>query len=160
MSKVISYAAALMVLCLFICSISAAEDRFIVNADGTVTDLKLQLMWAQHDNQSDILWKKAQSWTIFTFADTVAQKYDDWRLPTIKELQSLYLEGSAKEGYEADCGHWVKIVPQIRISCILIWASETALGLPLAFNFNIGDPFTVNTNESAGCRALPVRSLK
>ena len=160
MSKVISYTAVLMVLSFFICSISPAEDRFIVNGDGTVTDLKLQVMWAQHDNQSDILWKQAQSWTQFTFADTVAQKHDDWRLPTIKELQSLYLESTQQKGYEADCGLRVNIIPEIRISCILIWASETALGLPLAFNFNIGDPFTVNLNESVGCRVLPVRSLK
>jgi hypothetical protein len=160
MSKVISHAAALIILSLFFGSISLADDRFIVNGDGTVTDLELRVMWAQHDNQSDILWKQAQRWIKFTFADTVAQTYDDWRLPTIKELQSLYLESSAKKGYAADCGHRVNIIPQIRISCILIWASETALGLPLVFNFNIGDPFTVNLNESAGCRALPVRSIK
>ena len=55
MSKVISDTAALIILSLFFGSISLADDRFIVNGDGTVTDLELRVMWAQHDNQSDIL---------------------------------------------------------------------------------------------------------
>ena len=160
MSKVISNAGSCIVLCFFFVALSYADDRFIVNGDGTVTDLKLQVMWAQNDNQADILWKQAQRWIKLTFTNTIDRKYDDWRLPTIKELQSLYLESAGKEGYKTDCGYWVYIIPAIHISCILVWASDTALGLPLAFNFNVGDPFTVNLNESTGCRALPVRSLK
>lgn len=137
-----------------------ADDRFIDNGDGTVTDQEFGLMWAKSDNQFDILWKQAQNWSKSEFPNTISRKYDNWRLPTINELQTLYLESTDYDGYQTDCGHRVKIVPQIRLSCIIIWSSETALGSPLAFNFNVGNAFAIDLHENKGCRVLPVRNLK
>jgi len=137
-----------------------AEQRFIDHGNGTVTDRKLGVMWAKSDNQSDIYRNQVHSWLINDFPGTIPQLYNNWRLPTVSELQSLYVEDPKYDGYQADCGHPVKIVPQIRISCILIWASDTALGLPLAFNFNIGNAFSIELYENKGCRVLPVRFLE
>lgn len=136
-----------------------AEQRFIDHGDGTVTDRKLGLMWAKNDNQIDIFWNQVQNWLEADFLDTIPRLYDNWRLPTASELQSLFVEDLRYEGYATDCGHTVKIVPQIRLSCILIWTSDSALGLPLAFNFNIGSAFTIDLHDNKGCRVLPVRSL-
>ncbi len=137
-----------------------AQQRFIDHGNGTVTDRKLGLMWAKTDNQADIFWNQVQSWLKNEFPDTIPQIYDNWRLPTVSELQSLYVENPKYEGYEVACGYAVKIVPQIRLSCILIWTSETALALPLAFNFNIGSAFTIDLYDNKGCRVLPVRFLQ
>ena len=104
-----------------------AEQRFIDHGNGTVTDRKLGLMWAKTDNQTDLFWDQIQGWLTDEFPDTIPQLYDNWRLPTISELQSLYVE---------------------------------ALGLPLAFNFNLGSAFTIGLHDNNGCRMLPVRSLK
>lgn len=139
---------------------ASAEQRFIDHGNGTVTDRKLGLMWSKTDNQTDILWNQIQGWLDKEFPDTIPKLYEDWRLPTISELQSLYVEDPKYEGYKTVCGYPVKVVPQIRLSCILIWTSDTALGLPLAFNFNIGSTFSVELHERKGCRVLPVRSLE
>jgi len=138
----------------------SAAPRFTDNGDGTITDNKLGLMWAKTDNQNDIGWEQAEAWTKRKYARSIKSKYKDWRLPTIEELSSLYTISTIYKGYTADCGMVVKIVPQIKISCILLWSSETALGEHLAFNFNIGDSFTIPAYDIGGCRALPVRSLK
>ena len=137
-----------------------AEQRFIDHGNGTVTDRKLGLMWAKNDNQSDIFWNQIQGWLADDFPDTIPQLYSNWRLPTVSELKSLFVEDAKYEGYITDCGHPVKIVPQIRLSCILIWTSDSALGLPLAFDFNIGSAFTIDLNHNKGCRVLPVRFLE
>ena len=137
-----------------------AQERFIDNGDGTVTDTQLDLMWAQRDNQADIFWEQAPSWIRTKFTNQVGTRYDDWRLPTLRELKSLYLESADYSGYETQCGHNVKIVPAIRISCILVWTSDTALGLPLAFNYYLGNPFTVDLTDKNGCRVLPVRRMR
>ena len=137
-----------------------AEQRFIDHGNGTVTDRKLGLMWAKNDNQRDIFWNQIQGWLADDFPDTIPQLYSNWRLPTVSELKSLFVEDAKYEGYITDCGHPVKIVPQIRLSCILIWTSDSALGLPLAFDFNIGTAFTIDLNDNKGCRVLPVRFLE
>ena len=138
---------------------AVAQERFIDNGDGTVTDTHLNLMWAQTDNQADIFWENAAGWIKTDFADQIGTRYSDWRLPTINELTSLYLEAPNYDGYDTTCGHWVKMVPEISISCILVWSSDSALGLPLAFNFYLGNPFTVDLTEKNGCRVLPVRRI-
>ena len=137
-----------------------AEQRFIDHGNGIVTDRKLGLMWAKTDNQTDIFWDQIQGWLTDEFPDTIPQFYENWRLPTTSELQSLYVEDSKYQGYQTRCGHQVKIVPQIRLSCILVWTSDTALGLPLVFDFNLGSAFTVGLHDNKGCRVLPVRSLQ
>ena len=137
-----------------------AQERFVVNGDGTVTDRKAALMWSQNDNKSDILWKEAQRWIKDRNAGPASGRYNNWRLPTVEELQSLYIDSADSPGYRAACGHVVKIVPQINISCILVWSSDSALGLPVAFNFNLGNAFTVDIHDNAGCRVLAVRKIK
>ncbi len=137
-----------------------AQQRFIDHGNGTVTDRRLGVMWAKADNQSDIYWSQVHSWLMNDFPGTIPESYNNWRLPTISELQSLYVEDPKYNGYQTDCGLMVKIVPQIRISCILIWASDTALGLPLAFNYNNGNAFSMDLNENKGSRVLAVRFLE
>ena len=153
---------ALLFICVLVFSVSAvaADDRFIDNGDGTVTDRKLGLMWANSDNQFDIVWKQAQDWSLNVFPNTLARNYDNWRLPTLNELQSLYVESANYIGYLSDCGYQVKAIPQIRLSCTIVWSSETALGSPLAYNFYIGNAFAIDLHDNKGCRVLPVRNLK
>ena len=137
-----------------------AQERFIDNGDGTVTDTRLGLMWAQSDNQANIFWKQAPAWINRDFPNRIGPNYKDWRLPTITELKSLYVELTNYNGYRTKCGHIVKMVPPIKISCILVWSSDSALGLPLAFNYYLGSPFTVDFTDRKGCRVLPVRRIK
>ena len=137
-----------------------AQERFIDNGDGTVTDTKLDLMWAQKDNQADIYWRDAPAWIKNDFINQIGPLYDDWRLPTLNELKSLYLESPNYNGYKTKCGHIVRMVPDIEISCILVWTSNSALGLPIAFNYYLGAPFTVDLADRKGCRVLPVRKIR
>lgn len=64
---------------------SYGTNNFIDNGDGTITDLATGLMWMQTDNGSAVLWENAlNDAENFTFG-----AYSDWRLPDIKELQSI-----------------------------------------------------------------------
>lgn len=63
-------------------------NNFINNGDGTITDLATGLMWMKADSGKGMNWEDALAW--------VQQKneekylgYNDWRLPTAKELQSI-----------------------------------------------------------------------
>ena len=60
-------------------------NDFVDNGDGTVTDNATGLMWSQDDNAEAINWEMALA---YADAATIAG-YDDWRLPNIKELQSI-----------------------------------------------------------------------
>ena len=137
-------------------------DRFTDNGDGTVTDRKLDLMWSKADNQGDINWSDANKWVQFTFLYTIEKRYDNWRLPTLAELQSILVEDPKAHGYETTCGQWVKTVPEIELSCGWIWTSETDPIAPTAriFNFDNLYHYTVRKTDKRGYRALPVRNLK
>jgi Protein of unknown function (DUF1566)/Secretion system C-terminal sorting domain len=59
--------------------------HFIDNGDGTVTDDLTALMWQKVLVQDTITWEQA-----LNYADTLSMAgYKDWRLPNIKELQSI-----------------------------------------------------------------------
>ena len=139
---------------------SFAGERFTDNGDETVTDHKLGVMWAKSDNQGDINWKQASQWVKYTFGDTLERKYDNWRLPTLEELQSLHVHDKAYKGYETDCGQLVKIVPEIKLSCGWVWTSETSAIQAHIFNFNRGYHYTDRMVHKKAYRALPVRDLE
>ncbi len=55
------------------------------NGDGTVTDQATSLMWMQSDSLTNYNWQEA-----LEYAEQLEYAgYDDWRLPNIKELQSI-----------------------------------------------------------------------
>jgi len=60
-------------------------NEFVDNSDGTVSDYATGLMWSQEDNGEHLCWEDALA---YAEAATIAG-YDDWRLPNIKELQSI-----------------------------------------------------------------------
>lgn len=59
-------------------------NKFIDNGDGTITDEATGLTWQQEDSKAALDWKSA-----LVYADNLnLASHNDWRLPTIKELQS------------------------------------------------------------------------
>ncbi len=55
------------------------------NGDGTVTDHSTGLMWQQADSGSGMDWEAALAYA----ENCTLAGYDDWRLPNVKELQSI-----------------------------------------------------------------------
>ena len=58
---------------------------FVDNGDGTVTDDATGLTWMQDDSGEPMDWETALAYA----EDSTAAGFDDWRLPNIKELQSI-----------------------------------------------------------------------
>ncbi len=64
------------------------RNDFADNGDGTVTDRATGLMWARADSGEGMDWREALAWA----QRMNAEKYlghDDWRVPGVKELQSI-----------------------------------------------------------------------
>lgn len=60
-------------------------NDFVNNKDGTITDLATGLMWTQNDSGYGMIWRNA-----LAYAENLEYAgYDDWKLPTAKELQSI-----------------------------------------------------------------------
>ncbi|WP_158638055.1 Lcl domain-containing protein [Shewanella donghaensis] len=59
-------------------------NEFVAQADGTVSDIATELMWQQNDAESSH-WDDAVS----QCETATTGSFSDWRLPNIKELQSL-----------------------------------------------------------------------
>ena len=76
------------------------KERFIDNQDGTMTDSTTELVWMQED-----AWQKEAKW--FTWDEATDLVHDlnniklggfqDWRLPTEDEIQSLYHEKASNQ---------------------------------------------------------------
>ena len=61
------------------------QSRYTQNADGTITDNLSGLMWKQQPLQDSLNWESA-----LQFAEEAnSAGVNDWRLPNIKELQSI-----------------------------------------------------------------------
>jgi hypothetical protein len=66
--------------------LSGSANRFADNGNGTVTDTSTGLMWQQAASSSALKWEEA-----LAYAEGLPLAgYDDWRVPTAKELQSIW----------------------------------------------------------------------
>ena len=70
-------------------------NDFVDNGDGTITDRATGLTWAQTDSGADaavgtggLNWEEALAWVTAKNGESYLG-YTDWRLPNIKELQSI-----------------------------------------------------------------------
>jgi hypothetical protein len=74
-------------------SIARANPQYLDNGDGTITDTKTGLMWMKKDSYLHyghwINWFETRDY-IHKLNDEGYAHYSDWRLPTTKELKSLY----------------------------------------------------------------------
>ncbi len=68
-----------------------AQPSYVDNGDGTITDLVTGLMWEK--SWHDASWQEAQNQA----SEITTGGYDDWRVPTIKELYSL-IQFSGSQG--------------------------------------------------------------
>jgi len=60
-------------------------NDFHNNENGTITDKSTGLMWMQDDNGKGVFWQEALKYA----NDSEFAGYSDWRLPSVKELQSI-----------------------------------------------------------------------
>lgn len=149
-------------VCLFFLStgVAEAQDRFVDNGDGTVTDTRTGLMWAQTDNMGNITWQDAKLYC----ENIILGAYADWRMPTIKELESLF--DHDQDRHETICGKKVRSAPQVEITCGFVWSSEVesvseryAISA-LAYDFARGYRYSARKTQYRGYRALPVRNAQ
>ncbi|RPD94096.1 DUF1566 domain-containing protein [Aureibaculum marinum] len=64
---------------------SYGVNNFVDNGDETITDKATGLMWSKNDNGEAINWEAALAYA----ENATIAGYTDWRLPNIKELQSI-----------------------------------------------------------------------
>jgi hypothetical protein len=64
------------------------NNDFLSNGDGTITDRATGLMWTQDDSRTSMNWPEALAWVQARNASKHLG-YSDWRLPSVKELQSI-----------------------------------------------------------------------
>lgn len=77
-------------------------NKFSNNNDGTVTDSATHLMWMQADSDSAMKWQAALAWAELKNSESYLG-HNDWRVPSIKELQSIldYTRSPATHGTAA-----------------------------------------------------------
>jgi uncharacterized protein DUF1566/PKD domain-containing protein len=64
---------------------SYGVNAFKDNSDGTISDQASGLMWLKNDSEEGMDWENA----LIYAKDMIFAGYSDWRLPNVKELQSI-----------------------------------------------------------------------
>jgi hypothetical protein len=103
--------------------------------------------------------KQARQWIQFTFPYTISTTYDNWRMPTLKELASLYQWRQSRPATKPPAGSGFKCTPMIRLSCGWVWSSETSAIQAYIFNFHRGYQYSDRMVHKKAYRALAVRDI-
>jgi hypothetical protein len=69
---------------------SSLKSHLQDNRDGTITDSATGLMWTQKDSYADLNKCLTYAESLKYVDELKTGGYDDWRIPTIKELSSIY----------------------------------------------------------------------
>ncbi|MFR9650647.1 MAG: DUF1566 domain-containing protein [Rikenellaceae bacterium] len=128
-------------------------NQFVDNGDGTITDKATGLMWAKSDNGKGIEWTEALP---YAESATLAG-HSDWRLPNVKELQSIvdYSRAPSRRGLEAAIDPIFNCTPFVNEAGDddygYYWTSTSACftkGRPFYFAWYVAFGRAVNNNGS------------
>jgi hypothetical protein len=136
----------------------ARDGRFIAYDDGTVLDTRTNLMWASRDNGQDVKASEAK----FYCETFNLGGYDDWRVPTLDELEDLY---DRNNDQSAKCTDGVSLhlaTRLIDVTCLYLWSADesSTTNETGIFNYNAGVRTAFATGWSQSSRVLPVRLFK
>ena len=138
-----------------------AEDEFFIQySAGVVVDKRSGLMWAQADNGYKLSIEEAK---LYAKAFNLVG-YTDWRLPDIKELESLmvYYQKNKTEPRDGCSGNYV-IHPFFALTCCCPWALQDNGTRPASYPFVKGIATGTSwhhRSHTMGNRVLPVRNTK
>lgn len=114
------------------------------------------LMWARRDNGADVDWHEAKAHC----EGLSLAGYDDWRLPSIEELETLHDPGGSESTLIFDGkAHPINMVSGFQFTGFYLWSS-TKEGSSSAWFFllGLGDRTSTLLDSDFGKRALCVRS--
>lgn len=112
---------------------------------GVYYDKKTQLVWAAKDNGRDIDWRRAQDFC----QQLELAGFDDWRMPSLAELQDLMEPISSGLHSTPD---------QISLSACCMWSSTLKDQVAAwNFNFRFSKRFTGSLTHTYDLRVLCVR---
>lgn len=135
------------VLAVWLCFAGAAwGGEYIVNPNGTVADTLTGLMWQREDDSSVRNWEEA----LVYCEDLTLDVFADWRLPNMKELESLTDKGVANPAIDSAA------FPNTALA--YYWSATTFVGgtdKAWAVSFGPGVVYTVP--KSGGYHARCVR---
>jgi hypothetical protein len=154
---------------------SGAARSYIDNGDGTITDEVTGLMWEKfsdngsiHDRDTTYTWANGISSKIFDLNyDGGFAGYEDWRMPTIRELKTLTDYGkptpSIDDVFTAGCvpgcdGTTCSCSPPTNVS--LAYWSSTDAGLSGANPTAYSLPFDGGVNRDFRTNSLFVRAVR
>ena len=151
MRKTVTLFAVVCLFCLVLPTAAQRAKKKTVRIDKVVDGKRVEaLMWTRADNGKDINWSGANTYCEYL---TLAG-HDDWRLPTIDELEKLYDPGAgARRRYP----HY-KIMAPFELSACCPWSS-TKEGSDSAwrFDFHGGGRSRGRLVNPVNLRALCVR---
>lgn len=119
----------------------ARDDRFIAYSNGVVKDTKTGLEWVAGPDKTTTCYM-AKLWV-----ESLSIDGGEWRMPTVKELKTLYQKGKGERNMTQllkTAGWWV-------------WSGEAK---ELSFGFRYGIPYKIKCYYSSYHRGFAVRSLK
>lgn len=150
-------------------SMPGIPRSFVDNGDGTITDQVTGLMWEKlsddgsiHDKDIGYSWSNAFALKIGPLNSMMFAGYNDWRLPTVTELQTLVNYGaqnpSAHPALNTGCN--IPGCTVLTCSCTNLsyyWTSTSYLNLPTsawAVGFDSGKVQDVSKGLSGYVRAV------
>jgi hypothetical protein len=152
------------------------DGRYTNNGDDTITDSQSGLMWTKTDSYNDL--RKCLDWNASkSYVNNLRTGgYSDWRMPTVKELKTIYEESKSNNhlGWELKDPDFPKIgtfifyldsIFAVNIG-YLYWSSETVKSSHarlISFtddSYNSTDDPFINTIAQNWCGLTTVRAVR
>jgi hypothetical protein len=141
-------------------TVAKRDGPFILLSCGIVVDPGSGLMWSAKDNGQQVSFEEAEE---YIHALQLAG-YDDWRLPTLQELETLHVKGALNDTPPGPgCLGDYEIHRFFRLTCCCPWALEDNGTRPASFPFTPGmasGTMWHHQSGRGGNRILPVRDIE